>query len=119
MPDEHCTAMSPQVEYREIPGFPAYRIGNDGSAWTCKRQTSTGFGGCCWVITDEWKKMSPRLHKKGKRCCVVLYTGDGRPHSKQISHLVLEAFVGAKPPGMFALHDPDPDTTNNRAGNLR
>jgi hypothetical protein len=33
--------------------------------------------------------------------------------------LILETFVGPRPKGMKALHDPDPDRSNNRLSNLR
>ncbi len=50
---------------------------------------------------------------------VQLRTGRGGFRSKYVSHLVLEAFVGLRPPGMEACHAPDPDVQNNRLRNLR
>lgn len=48
----------------------------------------------------------------------VSLTVDGNDHSRAVHHLVLEAFVGARPPGMLGLHWDD-DPQNNALENLR
>jgi hypothetical protein len=32
----------PPVEYRDVPGFPGYRVGTDGSVWSCWERTAGG-----------------------------------------------------------------------------
>jgi hypothetical protein len=49
----------------------------------------------------------------------LLLTRDGKVYSRRVHCLVLEAFVGPRPPGTQACHAPDPDPTNNRLDNLR
>lgn len=43
----------------------------------------------------------------------------GVTHQRLLHRLVLEAFVGPHPANTEACHAPDPDTSNNRATNLR
>lgn len=49
---------------------------------------------------------------------VVLYRGK-EFKGRYVHHLVLEAFVGLRPPGAEARHFPDKDGSNNQARNLR
>lgn len=50
---------------------------------------------------------------------VVTLSAPGRRRHVRVAHLVLEAFVGPRPPGLEACHDPDPDPWNNHRANLR
>lgn len=52
------------------------------------------------------------------RLLVHLYGADGRGVTRKVHQLVLEAFVGPRPPGMEGCHADD-DFTNNRLTNLR
>ncbi len=36
MSDKVSSTFDPSVEYRDIPGFPDYKIGADGSVWSRK-----------------------------------------------------------------------------------
>lgn len=98
------------VEYRPIQGFPGYRVGDDGSVWSCRRR-----GGS---LREEWRRMSERPSKRDGRIYVGLFREEGRALFLSYT-LVLEAFVGPCPDGMQACHFPDRDTTNNRLSNLR
>lgn len=102
-----------QVEYRPIEGFPGYRVGDDGTVWTCL--VRNGYG--TWVVGPEWT-----VKKTGVVSCgyvgATLYC-DGKSRSKLVHRLVLEAFVGPCPKGQQACHSPDPTKTNNRLSNLR
>lgn len=97
-----------KLEYRDIAGFPGYRIGNDGSVWSLRRKNGK--------LGDVWKVLKPIALTTGYRC-VGLYL---RNVSQQriIHRLVLEAFVGPCPPGMEGCHN-DGDQGNNHLGNLR
>lgn len=44
---------------------------------------------------------------------------DGRLRHRPRHQVILETFVGPRPPGMLALHDPDPNYNNCRLSNLR
>lgn len=102
------------VEYRPIKGFPGYRVGNDGSVWSCWEQVGLGYGGGTKsVISNEWHRLSP------------IKQPDGRFHislkGKQIKvhRLILLVFVGPCPRGMQACHFPDRNPANNKLENLR
>lgn len=102
MSESHSTA---PVEYRQVPGFPLYRVGDDGSVWS-KHNKRYGEG-------KVWKK----LNGNG---------GNGRYKSIRlrpgrvpwlIHRLVLETFVGPCPDGMEACHSND-IKHDNRLENL-
>jgi len=106
------------VEYREIPGFPGYRVGNDGSVWSRLVQESRGHQrGWITVLGDIWRKMTMRSTTEGYHT-VVLCDGKGKQKNARVHMLVLEAFIGPRPQGMVCRHFPDPDPTNNRVENL-
>lgn len=94
------------IEYRTIPGYPAYRVGSDGSVWACKQGT--------W----ERKTLSRQRHRNPGRA--YLYVRLWRNNTSRkffIQRLVLEAFVSARPEGMESRHL-DGDPTNNHLSNL-
>lgn len=90
------------VTFKDIDGFPAYCVGDNGSVWSAK--------------SGEWRKLTPVLRRGYER--VGLWRSS-RLEWRSVHHLVLEAFVGLRPDGTEACHFPDPDKTNNRLANLR
>lgn len=100
------------VEYREIPGFPNYRVGSDGSVW--------GRGGCLVTSNGEtsWKLVRQRKTADGY-LKVELFDHEGKSHGVCIHTCVLTAFVGPCPIGLQCRHFPDQDKTNNRLENLQ
>lgn len=109
---------STEVVYRPVPEFPGYRVGNiGGGVQTCRKRKSLGYGrGTKWIFTEEWKTLSPRISKGRPR--VTLHR-DGKLYTRFIHTLVLTAFIGPRPEGMEACHDPDPDPFNCDLANLR
>jgi hypothetical protein len=105
-------------EYRDIPGYPGYRIGDDGSAWTAwkKRRISASHGGTVSLIGDIWKPLKASPDKDGY-LGVQLYRNGTRKHY-QIHHLVLLAFVGARPEGCTQTRHLDGNNQNNGRMNL-
>jgi hypothetical protein len=101
------------VVYKDVPGFPGYRVGDDGSVWSCLTRKGSKFAGPR-VIGDKWHRLTISVHPKTGRCRVIL-----RKKHFAVYRLVLTAFVGPCPPGMEACHFPDRDTRNNRLCNLR
>ncbi len=106
------------VEYRDIEGFPAYRVGNDGSVWSKWKRTSLGRGrGSKMSIGEVWHQLTPQKQKKNY--LKVCLCRNGTIIQCQIHHLVLSAFIGPCPEGMEGCHFPDPNPANNRLENLR
>ncbi len=107
-----------QVEYHDAPGYPGYRVGDDGSVWSCLRRKGLGTGrGSCFVIGKNWQKMKASPNKRGY--LLVCLAVNGRKKYFQVHRLVLLAFVGPCPEGMQACHDPDRNKTNCALCNLR
>lgn len=97
----------PTVTYRLLPSDPGYRVGDDGSVWTCLARR----GSFAYVPTEDWRELSHGISNgyacvrlRGKWCTV---------HS-----LVLTLFVGPCPDGMQCCHEDD-NRLNNRLTNLR
>lgn len=108
--------VGPQLEYRDIPGFPGYRVGSDGSFWSCWAPT-----GCplyTKVMTDRWHRLKGEPRKEDGRKRYTLRHEDGTYRRAYGSHFVLEVFVGPCPPGMECCHG-DGDCTNDAVCNLR
>ncbi len=100
----------PDVEYRDIQGHPGYRVGNDGSVWTCKVYVGRGKG--WWANGSTWSRLVACVGKSG-----YLHVSIG-PGVKLVHRLVLEAFVGPCPDGMESRHFPDRTRTNCALSNL-
>lgn len=106
------------VEYREVRGFPGYRVGDDGTVWSCLQRSSTGSGQLCYVVGPTWRRLKswPTGPKRRVRRYHVVKLSDRR--TRYVHRLVLEAFAGPCPPGMEACHR-DGNPHNNAARNLR
>ena len=91
------------VEYRDIPGFPGYRVGNDGSVWSCLAHRGT------WMQMKKLLKLGYVNH---------WLRNDGKRSWQKAHRLVLLAFVGPCPEGMEACHN-DGNPANNVLSNLR
>lgn len=106
----------PAVEYRDIPGFPGYRVGSDGSVWTARQKVALGGrNGTRAIVGDAWRKMTPSPRNKEGHLCVVL----SDKKSYHVHYLVLLTFVGPRPEGMECCHSPDRNPANNALSNLR
>ena len=102
------------VTYKDIPGFPGYRVGDDGSVWSCRIASGApGFHGLRSVITSNWRQLKPFLSKRTGRHQIQI--GGAR---RSVHRLVLLAFVGPCPDGLEACHA-DGNRTNNVLSNLR
>ncbi len=100
------------IEWREVPGFPGYRVGRDGSVWSCWKH------GCKPVmLPNRWRRLKCGLSADGY-VRVTLRKPGGRGVRRFVHALVLEAFVGPCPKGMECLHG-DGNRKNNRRENLR
>ena len=97
----------PAVIYKELSEFPGYRVGSDGSFWSC-----WGTGRYA-EMGSVWKEK--KTHRAGKNYRAVTIH---RNIQRYVHRLVLEAFVGKCPEGMECCHG-DGDRTNNVLSNLR
>ena len=69
------------------------------------------------MLSRHWSELKPCRRKiDGVR--VVNLSRNGRRLQKKVGCLVLETFVGPRPPGLECCHGDD-DQDNNRLGNLR
>jgi hypothetical protein len=101
-------------EYRDIAGFVGYRVGNDGTVWSCLRRVARGQPRQPGPV---WFRLSPDPGTDG-HLRVPLFR-DGKAVRRLVHHLVLEAFVGPCPEGMEGCHFPDWNPANNHLSNLR
>jgi hypothetical protein len=103
----------PIEQWRPIPGFEgSYEVSDLGRVRSVDRFVATRRG----TRSAPGRILRPHPDRYG-RPWVSLCIGGERKIGR-IHRLVLEAFVGPCPPGMFALHADD-DRTNNRLANLR
>jgi len=110
---------TPSVVFNDIPAFPGYRAGEDGSLWTCWRFKGRGYGRpCAWHLGDFWKKLKPDVRKSDGRKRYNLRAEDGKRVRHYGSYFVLLAFVGPCPENCEACHE-DGDPRNDAANNLR
>ncbi len=103
-------------------GFPAYRVGDDGSIWSRLRWTKKGQAkntAPTYYLGDTWKRMKP--WKYGNRGYLGITLRNPRRGTKRVFYLhelVLLAFVGSRSGRMECRHFPDRDPKNNRLENL-
>ena len=84
---------------KKIPGFPNYSITKDGRVWS---QYGRG----------KW--LNPVIDRDGY--LYVFLCGNGRKCRRSVHRLVLETFVGLRPPGLVTRHldgNPANNTLNN------
>jgi hypothetical protein len=107
MPDAHLTP--PDVRFATIERFPGYRIGSDGTVWSC--WTNSG------RQTDRWRQLKFRLGRCDYPTVNIKDAAAGKEVAIHVHRLVLEAFVGPCPDGMECRHL-DGSRTNNNVANL-
>lgn len=105
------------VEYRPIAGFPAYRVGNDGSIWSCWKcvGNKSGARGVHYILTNEWRLLRQARSAQGYRSVVLSHKPRNR--TALVHRLVLETFVGPCPDGQQCRHLNDIQN-DNRLANL-
>lgn len=97
------------VEIKQVPGFPDYFVGSDGSLWGTRGRSGKRPGAV--------RRIKPGLDKDGYQKS-ILYARDKRRRYVRIHRLVLEVFVGPAPDGMDGAHN-NGDQLDNRLVNLR
>lgn len=97
------------AEYRDIPGFPGYRAGDDGTIWSSKK-TKKG------EPENQWHLLKGTIGPKGYP--EYKLSLDGKSYFRRAQCLVLLAFVGPPPPGLIARHYPVQEPGDCRLCNL-
>ena len=90
---------------RDIPEYPGYKAGDDGSIWSSHNNR--------WGIGTKWRELRQGSQNIYGRTVVSIKRQDGIIHSRYAHHLILEAFRGPRPPGYEARH------LNSNAGDNR
>jgi hypothetical protein len=97
------------VLYLPIPMHEGFRAGEDGTILSLFDEKG--------VLTYRWRRVPLKVKCDGY-VTATLRSPTGSV-TRLVHHLVLEAFVGPRPPGMEACHFPDKSPKNNRMDNLR
>ncbi len=111
LPPPYTTRLVEQVMsdvvYKSLAfiGFPNYRVGTDGSVWSCAKNKNV------------WKRLADRPDSKNHLYASLSHKGKNR--QIHVGRLVLLAFVGEPPPGTECCHGPDQNPHNNCLSNLR
>lgn len=108
-PESPAPPLRPDERVAWIADRPGYCVSTHGRVFSCRRR-------------GEWVEMRPhRRSGKRVRSCVYLYHRDpaGRVvrDDVRVDLLVLEAFVGPRPPGQLPFHR-DLNQSNHRLDNL-
>lgn len=100
--------------YKNLPDFPGYRVGSDGSVWSCK--TRKGAPRHTWIVGTQWQRLSQAVVQGYRVVTVTMPTG--RRRNVKVHQLVLTMFRGPCPAGMQGCHR-NGDKNNNALRNLR
>lgn len=107
--DEQFTVPPPNCRWAAIPGFPDYRVYEDGSVWSRKIHSQSRKIG-------PWRPMKARSTRAPT---VIMHDGE-QWERKQIAHMVLELVGGQPRPSVDHCVIPvDGDVRNCRLDNLR
>lgn len=103
------------VTYKEVPGFPGYAAGSDGSIWSCRESKRLGYGGGSVAGTGKtWRMLTPKTFRRNGYLFLCLFPANKTAY---VHRLVLAAFSGCCPPGLQCRHL-DGNPKNNRPDNL-
>lgn len=99
-------------QWRPVIGYEGlYEVSDLGRVRSLARQTSMGARG--------GRVLKPNPLPKGYLAVTLSRPPNVKRRVAYVHTLVLEAFVGPRPPGMDACHSPDPTPANCRLDNLR
>ena len=105
------------VIYREVRGFPGYRVGTNGTVWSSMKVRSLGGrGGFFCAPSDEWRMVKGTM--AGGYVVVDVRLKPRVRYRRRVHVFILEAFIGPCPPGMEGCHY-NCDRRDNRLSNLR
>lgn len=106
--------VSPGVQFRSIPPFASYAVGDDGSFWTRKtRGPQVNFGP--WKRMELWEDYCK--HKPGNLPYLRVCLSNIKSHWYRCHLVVLTCFRGPRPDGMQGRHL-NGNCQDNRLDNL-
>jgi hypothetical protein len=82
------------VMYKDIPEYPGYRVGDDGSVWSCWALKMRGGRGAEAVMGESWHRLKQQTTQEGY-ISVKLYR-NAKSQRVFIHVLVLTVFVGPR-----------------------
>lgn len=104
--------MGSEVQYKDIEGYPGYRVGSDGTVW---RQWVTCRSGR--KLSDKWRQMKPSTNRKGYYYINLTPPEGGSYKTFRVHRLVATAFHG-NPQELLECRHLNGIKTDNRAENL-
>jgi hypothetical protein len=112
------------TQLRDIPEFPNYKAGSDGTIWTShtKGRVPLGTAQCVdgvWLYPIRQCKIPVKCRPDLHYLYVRIKHESGAMKNRLVHRLILETFVGPCPEGMQCRHFPDANKTNNRLENLQ
>lgn len=100
------------IRYKEIPGFPNYKVGTDGTVWRFRLGRKR-------APTPRWKQLKTPPDRSNGGRPVVNIGPVSKTRRRFVARLVLETFVGPCPTNQECCHFPDRNPKNNNLENLR
>lgn len=101
------------VEFREVPGFEGYCVGDNGTVWTRWRKG----GRCTRWLSNDYHEIKLKVRPDDGYLRVVLKNHIVKT-AIYVHRLILLTFVGPCPKGMEGCHN-DGNRSNNKLSNLR
>ena len=89
--------MDAAERFAPVPGYPGYRVSDAGRVQTRRHRNG--------LPAPGWRDLAPGADGRGYPQ-VRLYRPGARPRWRHVHLLVLEAFIGPRPPGLVARHGP-------------
>ena len=108
--------MNDAIRYSDIPGYPGYRIGNDGTLWSCRYSAKGRKGYDSYYLSENWRQLRTYLTDRGYHQ-VKLSSAELRPRWIRIHQLVARAFV-PNPTAKPEVNHKNGDKSDNSASNL-
>ena len=105
------------VVFRDVPGFPGYMVGSDGSVWSRIRLKSLGCGkGTAATLGGQWHLRRTSINRYGYETVALHRSRVSRRF--RVHAMVLLAFVGPPAIGQECRHM-DGIRSNNQLRNIR
>lgn len=106
------------IRYKIVPGFPAYRVGTDGSVWSKRRDGRPRLGrGPDYWKANSWRELKTGIEPGRFNYRYVSLVSEAGSKRFRLHVLVLFVFRGPRPPGCVSRHRND-DRSNNTLKNL-